>query len=69
MSFVESATNVGVGYVLAVGTQIAVFPVFGLQPTLAQNLQIGALFTITSVVRGYVLRRLFEARWRTANSA
>ena len=60
MSLVESVTNVGLGYVLAVGTQIAVFPVFGLHPTLAQNLQIGALFTVTSVARSYALRRLFE---------
>jgi hypothetical protein len=41
-------------------TQIIVFPMFGLQPTLAQNLKIGAVFTIMSIVRSYALRRVFE---------
>jgi hypothetical protein len=60
MSFVESVTNIVVGYGLAVLTQIIVFPMFGLQPTLAQNLKIGAVFTIMSIVRSYALRRVFE---------
>ena len=60
MSFVESVTNIVVGYGLAVLTQIIVFPIFGLQPTLAQNLKIGAVFTVMSIVRSYILRRVFE---------
>lgn len=61
MSLVESLTNVGVGYGVAVATQIAVFPLFGLHVSLSDNLAIGALFTIVSVIRSYVVRRLFEA--------
>ena len=38
--------NVVVGYWLAVGTQLAVFPVFGLVLTLPDNLRLGALFTV-----------------------
>ena len=60
MSLVESVANVIVGYGVAVVTQILVFPIFGLHTTLAQNLKMGALFTIVSLGRSYALRRLFE---------
>jgi len=60
-SFAEAAANVLVGYSLAVLVQLIVFPVFGLQPTLAQNLTIGLIFTAVSLLRSYALRRLFEA--------
>jgi hypothetical protein len=63
MSLVESIANVIVGYGVAVVTQILIFPVFGLQTTLTQNLKMGAVFTIVSLGRSYALRRLFE-RWR-----
>ena len=59
MSLVEAGTNVGVGYLLAVGAQLLVFPLFGLQATLGQSLGIGAIFTLVSLVRGYQLRRVF----------
>lgn len=61
MSLVESIANMIVGYGVAVVTQILIFPVFGLQTTLAQNLQMGAVFTIVSIARSFALRRAFEA--------
>ena len=60
MSLVESVANVVVGYGVAVVTQIVIFPVFGLHTTLAQNLKMGAVFTVVSIARSYLLRRLFE---------
>ena len=60
MSFIESVANVVVGYGVAVVTQILIFPIFGLQTTLAQNLQMGALFSVVSIARSFALRRLFE---------
>ena len=62
-SLIEAITNVMVGYALAVITQIVVFPWFGLQVSLCDNLAIGALFVMISLLRSYALRRLFE-RWR-----
>ena len=61
MSLVESVANVVVGYGVAVVTQILIFPVFGLQTTLGQNLAMGGVFTIVSLARSFLLRRLFEA--------
>jgi hypothetical protein len=61
MSFIESATNVVVGYVLAIATQLAVFPLFGIETGFAEHMTIGLAFIGVSLARGYLLRRLFEA--------
>ena len=61
MSLIEALTNVAVGYGIAVVTQMAVFPLFGLHATLAQNMMMGAIFTVVSIIRSYALRRAFEA--------
>ena len=66
MSLVESVANVIVGYGVAVVTQILIFPIFGLHTTLAQNLKMGAVFTVVSIARSYALRRMFEAIRRRA---
>ena len=60
MAMVESATNVVVGYVLAIATQIVVFPWFGIETGLAEHMTIGLAFVVISLARGYLLRRLFE---------
>jgi hypothetical protein len=44
-------------------TQFAVFPLFGLWPTLGENLTLGAVFTGVSLLRSYCVRRAFE-NWR-----
>ena len=60
MSATEATVNVLVGYSVAVGTQAAIFPMFGLTATLGQNMAMGAVFTIVSLVRSYLLRRVFN---------
>ena len=62
-SLIEAVTNTAVGYALAVATQFAVFPLFGLQVGVIENLGLGLIFTVVSVLRGYALRRVFE-HWR-----
>lgn len=61
-SAIEAAANVAIGYGVAVATQVAVFPLFGLHASLGENLAIGGVFTVVSLVRSYALRRLFN-RW------
>jgi len=60
MSLVEAAANVVIGYGVAVATQVVVFPVFGIRITLADDLRIGLVFAVVSILRSYALRRLFE---------
>lgn len=59
-SAIEAVANVAVGYGVAVATQVAVFPLFGLHARLSDNLAIGGVFTVVSLVRSYVLRRAFN---------
>ena len=61
MSLAESLANVLVGYGVAVITQVVVFPLFGLVVTVTENMLIGLIFTVVSIVRSYALRRGFEA--------
>ncbi|TAN58463.1 MAG: hypothetical protein EPN20_16355 [Magnetospirillum sp.] len=60
MSLAEAAANVVIGYILAVATQIVVFPLFGIQIVLADDLAIGGIFALVSLLRGFMLRRVFE---------
>jgi len=61
MSAVESVANVAIGYGVAVTSQIAILPLFGVHLPLSDNLLIGAWFTVISLARSYVVRRVFNA--------
>lgn len=66
MSLLEAVTNVVVGYALAIATQFAVFPLFGVTMRTRQMLIMGLVFTAVSIVRSYALRRLFNRlQWGT----
>lgn len=60
MSMVETCTNVAIGYFVALASQLAIFPMFGIHISLIDNLAIGAWFTVISIVRGYIVRRVFN---------
>lgn len=60
MSLVESITNVSIGFVVALATQLIVFPIFGLEVSMIDNLGIAVIFTVVSIVRSYLIRRLFN---------
>ncbi len=59
-SLLEAATNVLVGYLVALLAQQLVFPLFGIHTTLAEDSAIAAAFTAVSLARSYLLRRVFE---------
>jgi hypothetical protein len=60
MSLIEAVTNVAVGYILAIISQIVVFPWLEIKVALEDHLVIGLPFVAVSLVRAYVLRPLFE---------
>lgn len=60
-SLVEAILNVAIGYGVALAAQIIVFPWFGIRIGLTENLLIGLIFTVVSIVRSFALRRMFEA--------
>jgi hypothetical protein len=62
MSAIGAGANVALDWCVAFVSQMGLFPVVGLQVTVVQMLTISGAFTGVSLVRSYVLRRLFAHR-------
>ena len=60
MSAAESVVNVLIGYGIALATQVVVFDALQIPVSLGQNLWIGVVFTVVSLIRSYILRRFFD---------
>lgn len=60
-SLLEVFINVSIGWVVALITQLIVFPLYGIQVTIGEQLGISVIFTSVSIVRGYIVRRWFNA--------
>ena len=67
-SMVEVVTNVSVGYVLALASQLIIFPMFGMYISIGENILIGMWFTVIAIVRGYLIRRFFMRRTEKVSS-
>lgn len=61
-SLIESLTNTVIGYIVAVASQMAIFPLFNIHIEIQDNLLIGVWFTVISLTRGYLVRRWFARR-------
>jgi hypothetical protein len=58
-SLLESVTNIAVGLVVAFISQIIIFGFYGVRLSYAENVEIVLWFTAVSLIRSYVLRRVF----------
>jgi acetyltransferase-like isoleucine patch superfamily enzyme len=56
----EAATNVTIGYLVSVLANVLILPLFGYNVTIGDSFAIGLAFTVISLVRSYVLRRIFN---------
>ena len=63
MSLLESSFNVLIGFGISFAANLLVLPLFGYHVTIRDSLAIGVIFTIISIARGYIVRRLF-VNWR-----
>ena len=62
-SLIESVVNIAIGLIVALVSQLIVFPLVGIHDVaFSTNLEIAAYFTAISLVRSYVIRRWFNAR-------
>ena len=59
-SGIEVFTNVTCGYILAIGIQMVVFPWFNLHVNIMESAILAAFFTGISMLRGYIVRRIFN---------
>ena len=64
MSLLEVSCSTLVGFIVALLTQLIVFPLYGIEPHLSQDLQIALIFTVVSIIRSYIFRRVFNALHR-----
>jgi hypothetical protein len=60
-SLIEAAVGTAIGYLVALASQLVIFPLVGIIIPLSTNLWIGLWFTLISLARGYILRRGFNA--------
>ena len=65
-SLIESGMNIAIGYVVALASQLLIFPLFDIHIPLSDNMLIGAWFTVISLARSYVIRRWFNAKLHRA---
>ena len=61
-SLIETLTNVSIGYVISFIANMTVLPMFGYDINLTDGFLISMIFTIISVIRGYIVRRWFNMR-------
>lgn len=60
-SLIEQLFNIGSGFLISLLVwEYVVKPVWHLQTSFAENLHITCLFTVVSIARSYVWRRLFN---------
>lgn len=59
-SLIEAVANVLVGLGVSLVSQLVIFHLYGVELSLAQNLKIVLWFTLISIVRSYLLRRIFN---------
>lgn len=60
MSLLESLTSTFIGFIVSVILVNVVLPFYGFEVSYAQSVEITLIFTIASVIRGYVVRRFFN---------
>ena len=59
-SLLESVVSTVIGFGINVTAQHLVFPLFGIYISWHENLTIAVIFTFISILRGYVIRRIFN---------
>ena len=60
-SLFETLTSTVFGFILSVAVQCALFPVMGHDFAFTENMVVASVFTAVSILRGYTVRRVFNA--------
>jgi hypothetical protein len=59
-SWIEAWANIAIGFAINWTANMLVLPVFGFDVSATVAFHIGLVFTLISLVRSYVLRRVFN---------
>jgi len=61
-SLTETVISTFIGLAVSLITQIVVFPLYDMEVSFNQNIQITIIFTVVSIARGYLVRRYFNKK-------
>jgi hypothetical protein len=61
MSLIEAVTNIVIGFWISVAANYVIMPWFGYNVSVSESIWIAVAFTFVSLVRSYVLRRIFNS--------
>jgi hypothetical protein len=59
-SLIESITQTIIGMIVSLCIQLVIYDVLNIKVTFAQNLIITFVFLVSSILRGYIIRRIFN---------
>lgn len=59
-SLVETITQTFIGLIVSILIQRILFPIMDIPVNFGQNIIITIVFTAVSIIRGYVIRRIFN---------
>ena len=68
-SWIETATSTAIGFKIALLAQLILFPLYGITVPGTTHLSLVVWFTVISLIRGYLVRRLFVwvHHWRVTH--
>ena len=59
-SFIEATAGTVIGLLTSFLIQVVIYPILEIPVSIGQNIIITAVFFIASILRGYLVRRLFN---------
>jgi len=59
-SFIEANINTLAGFIISYITLLILNSVYGMQLSMVQSLEVTLIFTVVSVFRNYIVRRMFN---------
>jgi len=64
-SFIEANVNTSFGFAISYALAYTVLPLYGVEQSHWVSFQITAIYTVVSVARNYVVRRVFVKRTKS----
>ena len=59
-AFIEAVVNTSFGFIVSMFLSYYVLPFFGLYKSIETSFEVVFIFTIASVLRNYLIRRIFQ---------
>ncbi|RSC95880.1 DUF7220 family protein [Tenacibaculum litoreum] len=63
-SLIESLINVSIGFFITILSLNIIFPILGIESNSKKNIVLTFYFTLLSIIRNYIIRRLFNKKNR-----